>query len=117
MIGLSEPGLRRAIDDLRLWRQRNGLSFPRFTLPGIVHQGWGWYDALDSFAAALVAGGAALFLLATAVYLVAAGVGSREPPQAEQLWRVSEFSVAQAGQVFIGRRLPTNFANAHEWGF
>ena len=36
---------------------------------------------------------------------VAARAGSSEPPQAEQDWRVKEFSVAQAGQVIIDQFL------------
>ena len=48
---------------------------------------------------------------------VGASVGSRGAPQAEQRWLVSEFYVAQVGQVFMGSRLPTNFTNAHEWAF
>src|ERR1043166_1996709 len=33
--------------------------------------------------------------------IVAACNGLREPPQAKRLWLISEFSVAQAGHVFL----------------
>src|ERR1051325_4376459 len=55
---------------------------------------------------------------------VAASVGSRVPPQAEQRRLVSEFSVAQSGQVFIiqwirsescGKRISLNAGENAVW--
>jgi len=60
------------------WHRRNGLSLPRPGLPGIVHQGWGWYDGLPSALAAVVTMGAILFVAATTMYLASANAALHE---------------------------------------
>src|SRR5438445_11893630 len=54
------------------WRRRNGFVAPRPRWPGIVYQGWGWYDGLSSLGAAAFSLGVVLFLFATAMYLLGA---------------------------------------------
>src|SRR5262245_10681005 len=54
------------------WRRRNGLAAPHAGWPGLVHQAWGWYDALSSPLEAVFVIASILFLLATSVYLVGA---------------------------------------------
>ena len=63
---------RIQVKRLGRWRRRNGLIAPPFAWPGIVHQGWGWFDALSNAEAAGFAAGLVVFLLATAMYLLGA---------------------------------------------
>src|SRR5436190_10099897 len=70
----------RRQESMDRWWRRNGFEMPSVRLPGVVHQGWGWYDSLSSVAAAAVIIAVVLFLFATSMYVMAAG-SMYTPPQ------------------------------------
>lgn len=72
----------RRVERADRWRRRCGLVLPGLGWPGMVHQGWGWYDSLGSISSAAFLAGVALFVFATAMYLLAASAVvtvAREP--------------------------------------
>ena len=74
MIKRFAQGWRRRREQFSYWKRRNGLVAPRPRWPGIIHQGWGWYDGLSSFGAVAFSLAVVLFLFATAMYLLGASV-------------------------------------------
>ena len=59
-------------DRFHRWQRRNGVGPPALSWPGIVYQGWGWYDGLGSVKAAMLVAGIILFIFSTAMYLFTA---------------------------------------------